>query len=116
MPSDSVLFVAGHAVVTGLDGGVPVFVLTEPGCQIVFLDTPGIHKAGSSIQKRMMDAVRDLLTASGEAKFDEPVPTRPDTKCRAIVSSINAHNAYHAGQILLLRKLQGSWDPEKGVS
>jgi uncharacterized damage-inducible protein DinB len=28
----------------------------------------------------------------------------------------NVHNAYHIGQILLLRKLQGSWDPTKGVS
>jgi GTP-binding protein Era len=36
-------------------------VLTEPGWQIVFLDTPGIHKADSSIQKRMMDAVRNAL-------------------------------------------------------
>jgi GTP-binding protein Era len=36
-------------------------VLTEPGFQIVFLDTPGIHKADSSIQKRMMDAVRNAL-------------------------------------------------------
>ena len=36
-------------------------VLTEPGYQIVFLDTPGIHKADTSIQKRMMDAVRDAL-------------------------------------------------------
>jgi len=25
------------------------------------------------------------------------------------------HNAYHTGQIIFLRKLQGSWDPEKGV-
>jgi GTP-binding protein Era len=36
-------------------------VLTEPGCQIVFLDTPGIHRAGTSIQKRMMDTVRGAL-------------------------------------------------------
>jgi GTP-binding protein Era len=36
-------------------------VLTEPGHQIVFLDTPGIHKADTSIQKRMMDAVRGAL-------------------------------------------------------
>ena len=65
---------------------------------------------------KMMNEFRDLLRASGEAKFDEPVPTRPDTKWREIISSINAHNAYHGGQILLLRKLQRSWNPEKGVS
>ncbi len=28
----------------------------------------------------------------------------------------NIHNAYHIGQIVLLRKLQGSWDSSKGVS
>src|SRR5580698_4539537 len=37
-------------------------VLTEPAYQIVFLDTPGIHKAGTSIQKRMMDAVHNALS------------------------------------------------------
>ena len=28
----------------------------------------------------------------------------------------NIHNAYHIGQIVLLRKLQGSWDSSQGVS
>jgi len=31
------------------------------------------------------------------------------------IANMNTHNAYHTGQIIFLRKLQGSWDPEKGV-
>ena len=31
------------------------------------------------------------------------------------IAHISAHNAYHVGQIIYVRKLQGTWDPEKGV-
>lgn len=31
------------------------------------------------------------------------------------ITNMSTHNAYHTGQIIFLRKLQGSWDPEKGV-
>jgi uncharacterized damage-inducible protein DinB len=31
------------------------------------------------------------------------------------VAHIGAHNAYHTGQIVYIRRLQGSWNPEKGV-
>jgi len=31
------------------------------------------------------------------------------------IAHIGAHNAYHIGQIIYVRKEQGSWNPEKGV-
>lgn len=31
------------------------------------------------------------------------------------IAHIGAHNAYHIGQMIYVRKLQGSWNPEKGV-
>jgi GTP-binding protein Era len=36
-------------------------VLTLPNAQIVFVDTPGIHKADSQLNKRLMDTVRASL-------------------------------------------------------
>ena len=36
-------------------------VVTTPGAQIVFVDTPGIHKGDSTINKRMMETVRTAL-------------------------------------------------------
>jgi len=41
---------------TGIQG-----VLTVPEGQIVFLDTPGIHKAQSGLNRRMMQSVREAL-------------------------------------------------------
>ncbi|HUD14750.1 MAG TPA: hypothetical protein VMQ56_13950 [Terracidiphilus sp.] len=31
------------------------------------------------------------------------------------IAHVGAHNAYHIGQILSVPKLQGAWDPSKGV-
>lgn len=36
-------------------------VLTTPEAQVVFIDTPGIHKSDSLFNKRMMDTVRGAL-------------------------------------------------------
>ena len=33
----------------------------------------------------------------------------------SLVAHVGAHNAYHIGQIIYVRKLQGSWNPDKGV-
>ena len=31
------------------------------------------------------------------------------------IAKMAAHNAYHIGQIVIMRKAQASWDAEKGV-
>jgi hypothetical protein len=36
-------------------------------------------------------------------------------KNASLIAVIGAHNAYHVGQILYVRKLHGVWDPAKGV-
>jgi len=33
----------------------------------------------------------------------------------SLLAHIGTHNAYHLGEIVYVRKLQGSWDPSKGV-
>lgn len=36
-------------------------------------------------------------------------------KNASVIEHIATHNAYHIGQILYVRKLEGAWDPAKGV-
>jgi uncharacterized damage-inducible protein DinB len=33
----------------------------------------------------------------------------------SVIAHIGTHNAYHTGQIIYIRRLQGSWDAAKGV-
>jgi uncharacterized damage-inducible protein DinB len=50
--------------------------------------------------------------------WERAVEQADDGKLRAAASQIahiGAHNAYHLGQIIYVRKLQGVWDPAKGV-
>ncbi len=45
----------------------------------------------------------------------EKMPEDKLAKAALTISHISTHNAYHTGQILYVRKLQGSWNPENGV-
>ena len=51
-------------------------------------------------------------------ELENLVQNADDAKLQSIattVANINAHNAYHIGEIVMVRKEQGSWDPSKGV-
>jgi uncharacterized damage-inducible protein DinB len=55
---------------------------------------------------RVMKALEVEVEKMPEEKLARVAPT---------ISHISTHNAYHTGQILYVRKLQGSWNPANGV-
>jgi uncharacterized damage-inducible protein DinB len=64
----------------------------------------------------IMSGWRSALESAGEEKLTQPVSKENQSPWWEVISNINAHNAHHGGQIVVMRKLQGSWDASKGVS
>lgn len=65
---------------------------------------------------QVMSEWRSLLESADEEKLAQAVSAENASPWREVISNINTHNAHHGGQIVVLRKLQGSWDASKGVS
>lgn len=55
---------------------------------------------------QIMKSLEDLVVHASDAEVATWAPT---------LRNIAEHNAYHTGQILYVRKLQGSWNPSNGV-
>jgi DinB family protein len=55
---------------------------------------------------QVMTDLEKLVESADEQKLAVWAPT---------IANICTHNAYHVGQIIYVRKLQGSWNPDKGV-
>jgi uncharacterized damage-inducible protein DinB len=55
---------------------------------------------------RVMQNLETEVEKMPEEKLAQAAPT---------ITHISMHNAYHTGQILYVRKLQGSWNPANGV-
>jgi len=54
----------------------------------------------------VLTELEKVLENADEAKLQKIAPT---------IANISAHNAYHIGEIVMVRKEQGSWDPKNGV-
>lgn len=65
---------------------------------------------------RVMSGWRTAFEAADEAKFREIYYEESQTNWAQVVGLMNTHHAHHGGQIIVLRKLQGSWNEEQGVS
>lgn len=66
--------------------------------------------------KKWADTVRELDQVMTE--WEQAVQNADDKKLAEWASTIEhiaTHNAYHIGQIVYIRKEQGSWDASKGV-
>lgn len=57
-----------------------------------------------------LDAVMTEWEKAVEAADDKKIAESATT-----IANIGTHNAYHVGQMVYVRKLQGVWDPAKGV-
>jgi uncharacterized damage-inducible protein DinB len=56
----------------------------------------------------IMSEWKSLLENTDEAKLTE-------NNWSSVIAHINIHNAYHIGQIVIVRKLQKNWKAEQGV-
>jgi uncharacterized damage-inducible protein DinB len=68
-------------------------------------DSKTWNETVQQLDEVMNDLERWLATAD-EAKLKESAQ---------VFTHISTHNAYHIGQIIYVRKEQGSWDPKNGV-
>jgi len=66
--------------------------------------------------KQWADIVKQLDQVMADyEKLVESADDKQLAQWAPTIATICTHNAYHIGQIVYVRKLQGSWNPEKGV-
>lgn len=96
--------------------------LLEPPAAAKFKGEPAESFSGNNDDtfkfdnKRWSSQLRQLDEVMTE--WENAVPASDEEKLKSwysIIAHIGTHNAYHIGQILFVRKEQGSWNPEKGV-
>ncbi len=66
-------------------------------------------KKWSDLQQQFDQVMKDL------EKWVETADDAKVEKAASTIAHVGAHNAYHIGEIVYVRREQGSWDPEKGV-
>ena len=66
--------------------------------------------------KRWNETVQQLDKVMTDIeKFVESADEPTLAKNASTLAHIGTHNAYHIGQMIYIRRLQGSWNPENGV-
>jgi uncharacterized damage-inducible protein DinB len=58
----------------------------------------------------------ETIKNSDDEKLDQRISEESKETWSESLSSITLHNAYHIGQIVSIRRMQGAWSKEQGVS
>lgn len=64
----------------------------------------------------VMKKWEEALNQADEAKLESPMRKGSEGSRASYIAHINIHTSYHVGQIVTLRKQQGSWNPKQGVN
>jgi GTP-binding protein Era len=81
-------------------------VLTEPEGQIIFVDTPGIHRSDSYFNRRMMTAVREALDAPDVRLYVTDASRAPGVEeWQALDALRRAHSTAPKPSILVVNKI-----------
>lgn len=85
-----------------------------------FADVGNVSENDWQAEVERFDAImnewRSALESADENKFEQAVSAENQSPWAEVIGLINTHNSHHGGQIVILRKLQKSWDASKGVS
>ncbi|WP_373278555.1 DinB family protein [Alicyclobacillus shizuokensis] len=75
----------------------------NPASAAEWKDTVNVFLAG---MRKLADAI--------DSDLDEEVAALSGTSRVEILGSVMAHNSYHLGQVVLLRRMLGTWPPASG--
>jgi hypothetical protein len=98
------LFWNRHALIK-FQGGTPDKYAGDNNETFVKFDNKQWKDTVTQLDQVMTD-LEKLVESAADQKLAQWAPT---------IGNICTHNAYHVGQIVYVRKLQGSWNPDKGV-
>ena len=78
-------------------------------------ESPGVKTVRRKAKKAETTELTNGQVMVELEKFVEAADDKTLQTLASEIAHIGTHNAYHVGQMIFVRKLQGSWNPEKGV-
>jgi hypothetical protein len=96
----------------GMESGYPPGITNDDTFAVASNEEPVWQDTLARLEK-VHKGIREILSSLNEEDFERVIGT---TTIGLWVTSLISHDAYHTGQIIQLRKLQGSWPAKRSFS